>query len=185
MAVAKEDAENRCQCVTTKGQCIQEALEGSNFCASHGGNKAVEANAKRDANNYRLHQWQTRIKDFKDSSSIKSLRDEIGILRLLMEERLNAATTPAKLMMESHHISRLAGDIRSTVESCHKLESQMGQMMDKQAIIRFAGQVVSIVSSVTQSILDSNLITQEVVNIIGNDIADKLLEQASADSDAS
>lgn len=97
---------------------------------------------------YKLLKWQERVSQFAEHSEAKNLRDEIGILRMMLEERLNMCTDSQELMMHSSVISSLVEKIERTVLSCHKLEDSMGSLLDKSILIQFADRVISIVSEV-------------------------------------
>ena len=138
----------RCQAVTAHGQCSHLSVEGGHNCIAHGGIRTIEAQQKEKYNNYLLNTWQASIDSKKRSPELKSLRDEIAILRMLLEARLNQCTTAPDLMLHSSAISDMAMKIEKTVQSCHKLEQKMGAVLDKQQILDFASQVISIVSLV-------------------------------------
>jgi len=154
---------NRCQAVRTDGdQCNNLAKAPSNFCMAHGGNRAANAAEKAVVRNYRKSKWLARIQEHADSSGIKCLREEIGILRILMEERLERCDTEHDLIMESQHISDLVVKIEHVVTSCHKLEDKLRYVVDRSALLQFASMVIDIVA---------NIITDEAaLEIIGDRI---------------
>jgi len=141
------DSPNRCQAVTPKGQCLGAAAEGSKFCMMHGGNKAGEAKAAAGLRNYRLTRFNARLQQLGDSGEIKSLRDEIAILRMIMEERLNQCRDTMDLIYQSGPISDLVLKIEKVVTSCHKLELSAGSLLDKQAIMQFGSEMISLISA--------------------------------------
>jgi hypothetical protein len=146
-------------------QCINKSLEHSDYCPVHGGNKGEEAYAKKSARNYRLQQWKwrNRLDELAEGSNIKSLREEIGILRILMEERLSRINDATDMIIQSGPISDLVLKIDRVVNSCHKLEGSMGQLLDKSAVLQFANVAIDIIS---EAIPDQEIVSQ---------IADKLI----------
>lgn len=141
---------HRCQAVHGQGQCRNLAVKldsgyGKN-CMAHGGNNQVAKEKAASLRNYRLTKWNAKVQRFGNQPEIKSLRDEIGILRLLMEERLNRCNDAQDLILQSAPISDMVMKIEKVVASCHKLEGSMGQLLDKQAILQFAQQVIGIVA---------------------------------------
>ena len=86
---AEPDSPTRCQAVNTQGQCRNESVEGGTMCMCHGGNKQLEAAESKSLRNYRKSKWLARISVHAENSGIKCLREEIGILRIIMEERLD------------------------------------------------------------------------------------------------
>jgi len=113
----------------------------------HGGNKAGEAKVKQSLRNYQLTRFNARLQQLGDSGEIKSLRDEIAILRMLMEERLNQCRDQMDLIYQSGPISDLVLKIEKVVTSCHKLELSTGSLLDKQAIMQFGSEMISLIST--------------------------------------
>jgi hypothetical protein len=153
---------NRCQCVTGKGQCINLAVEGSKFCGAHGGNSALKQLDSKNLSGYRLAKYQNRLSEFADSDKIKSLRDEIGILRILIEERFNySCKTDTDLLLHSGPLSDLIMKVEKLVSSCDRIESKLGLMMDKTQIMQLATEVVEIISQfVTDEATLTDIATQ-------------------------
>lgn len=140
------EAKNRCQAVTSQGQCLNQAMPGMAWCTVHGGNVQAKSQEKASLSNYRLGLWQAKLERQTSSTQLKSLRDEIGILRILLEEKMNKCQDVTDLILQSAGISDLVVKIEKLVTSCNKLESSLGELMDKQAILRFAGSVISIIT---------------------------------------
>ncbi|MDB4726416.1 hypothetical protein OAF54_03175 [bacterium] len=141
---------NRCQTTNKVGQCINKGmkLEDGSYtanCLAHGGNKQVNSAVARSLKNYKLDRWKAKLAEKTGSDDIKGLREEIGILRVVLEERLNRCEDATDLILQSGPISDMVMKIERVVSSCHKLEGSMGQLLDKQAILQFAQVVISIV----------------------------------------
>ena len=161
-----EDSPDRCQSLNSRGQCIFKKLDGSSFCAMHGGNKAIQAKEKESLNNYRLTKYQTRINNFTTNPSIKSIREEIGILRMLLEETINKCIDSNDLIMYASKISDLVMKIEKLVSSCHRLENKLGLMLDKMAALQLSNEIVTIISD--------HVTDPEAVDSIANGIANLL-----------
>lgn len=173
--IDSEDQADRCQAVSSHGQCRNVAAEGSTFCLAHGGNRAGQEADKNSLRNYALTKWQARLEQKKASPEIKGLRDEIGILRILLEDRLNQCISATDLMLHTSALSDLIMKIEKVVGSCHKLERNMGTVVDKQAILNFAGRIVQIVTMVLEDDPDKideigNRILEEIGKIGEEDI---------------
>jgi len=150
MTIVKMDGPDdprRCHGVMpTIGQCHNQAVEGSDYCIMHGGNKAAERLKKERISNYRLAKWQARLDRQAESPHIKSLRDEIGILRMVMEETINKCKTPFDLLTNAQKIGDLTMKITAVVEKCHRLEGSMGQLLDKKTMIQMANTFIDIIA---------------------------------------
>lgn len=140
------DDPSRCQANHAKGQCSYQAIDGSKYCPMHGGNKAVEARKAQIVRQYNLAQWQARTEHFSDHDNVKSLRDEIGITRMLLENMITRCQDANDLLLFSSKISDLVGKIEKLVVSCNRLEGSMGMLLDKAAALNLAGQMVEIIS---------------------------------------
>ena len=177
---AEDDDPRRCQAVTTMGQCHLMAVEGGSYCKIHGGASQENSARKARLRNYRLTQWRARVADFSEGEDVKSVREEIGILRLMMEERLNSCKNTSELILHSHAISDLVMKIEHVVHTCHKLESQMGQLMDKQAILRFASRVSDALTALFTLLTDEGTISTDLANILIDRIASTLITEAGS-----
>lgn len=155
----------RCQATGKTGQCPYKAMPGYKICQRHAG-QTLGGEAKQRSNQYRLQVWQTRVDEFAENDNVKSLRDEIGILRMLMEETLNQCKTATDLMIYQSKLSNLAMQIEKLVTSCNRLEMKMGMLLDKSAALSLAGQIVDIISS--------EIDDPEVIDRISNGIINAL-----------
>lgn len=155
----------RCQAVTNNGQCPSRSTNGKAYCLAHGG----LPDTKTGLRNYRLTKWRAKIEHHADSPAIKSLRDEIGILRTIMEERLERIKDSHELIMQSGPIADLIMKIEKVVASCHRLEGSLGQTLDKTAVLNFAGIVIQI--------LQDALVNQpEILRRIADEIMSRVSE---------
>jgi len=150
--VPTPDDTRRCQTVNSQGQCMNMAIQlpdgnyGHN-CLMHHGNREVDAYNNKAVRNYQLAKWRNRVGDKADSNVIKSLREEVGILRVILEELINSCETNVDLIINSQQISELVLKIEKLVHSCHKLETSMKYLLDKQVIINFATEIIDILTS--------------------------------------
>jgi hypothetical protein len=122
------DDPRRCQSSGSQGQCPYTAMPESKFCQRHDGRGAVAREADK-TNMYRLQVWQARLSEFSEHDKIKSLRDEIGILRILLEETMNKCRDTTALLLYSNKISDLCLRIEKLVSSCNRLEMKMGMLL--------------------------------------------------------
>jgi hypothetical protein len=136
----------RCGGTATHGQCPFCKVNGSDYCARHGANKALINQRVERLRNYRLAKWRNRVGEFADSPGIKSLRDEIGILRLTLETMLESCNDSMELILYSQRISDLVMKIEKLVVSCDKLENRMGMLLDKKTVLYLAQRYVEIIN---------------------------------------
>ena len=166
-----EDTE-RCQGIISNGQCTNKGMllqsgARSHFCKIHGGPSCQLVEKKESLRNYQLTQFQAKFLRHATSPQIKDLRDEIAILRMMMETKLNQCNDDVDLMLQCGPISELAVKIEKIVGSCHKLEGSMAQLLDRQAILQFASEVIAIISDDVADTTVLERITQKMMAAIG------------------
>lgn len=168
-----EDDPERCQAVGKHGQCPYKAVTGFKNCARHGGAGQANSASKKVMSQYNLHIWQGRVNEFSEHENVKTLRDEVGVLRMLLENTLRLCKTQTDLLIFSAKIGDLVSKIEKLVTSCHRLETSSGMMLDKSAALHLAGQMVDIIG---QHVADP-----EAIDLISRDIAEVILNLNGAD----
>lgn len=164
------DDPRRCQNVVKTQQCPFIGIEGTNpaACPMHaaGFRKAEE---KKEVRTYNLTKWQNRVSQFADDDKVKSLREEVGIARLLLEEILNMCHSSTDLLMYSSKIADLVTRIEKLVGTCHRLETSSGMLLDKSAIVNLANVVVNIIGE--------HVTNAEVIDAISIKIVSAIVDQ--------
>jgi hypothetical protein len=146
----------RCQASDKNGQCIYKAVakdDGTGYfkyCPRHN-HHAAKMYEDQKIRNYRLNRYQHRINEFADNNEVKSLREEVGISRLLLETIWNQCHSETELILKSNKIQSLVNDIDKLVNSCHKLEISTGQLMDQETLKRVSNAIIEIVASETDA----------------------------------
>jgi len=163
-----EDDPERCQGVGVHGQCINRAVGGGKFCMAHGGNRAVDNQKKEELRNYRLSKFKARIGELGNSDNITSLKDEVAILRILIEEKINSCADNFELMMASGPLSDLIMKVEKVVVSCNRLESRLGNLLDRTKISQFANIIVQIIGD--------NISDESTLETISDEILQALKE---------
>jgi hypothetical protein len=143
-------------------QCNQTAVEGSKYCAQH--SKNSQAGPRRQ---YMLNKakYQQRYLEFAESSELRTLNDEIAILRMVMSERLNMINNDSEMLASCGQITSLAMTIEKLVKTCHTLESRLGTLLAKPTLLGIANDLVQI-------------LLRELVNISNyEDLVDRISDQ--------
>lgn len=158
-----EDDPERCQAINKYGQCHYKAVPGGTNCPMHGGIAQTKSQKAKALRNYKLTKWQAKLEQYADNPNIKSLRDEVGILRIMMEQRLETCHDAGDLIYQSGPIGDLVLKIEKVVTSCHRLEGSMGQLLDKQAILQFASEIINVVGSEIEDEVVINRIANKIL----------------------
>ncbi len=150
--------------------CLILRMKGSRFCAAHGGNKGAEAAAKESLKNYRLGKWkfQKQVAEKAGSSELKSLTEEIAILRQIIQEHLMACEDETDLILKSGPISDLITKVNTLVMNCNNIDKSLGNLIDKEKVVLFAKVVVDIITPhIPKEKLDElNLKIQESIRLL-------------------
>lgn len=144
------DDPSRCQSIVTAGQCPFKATPGFNFCPMHTGRGVSEAR-KSELKMYRLGKWQARVEEFNSHPELKTVRNEVGIMRVLLEEILGKCTDSHELMCNSNKICEVVGKIERLVPLMQKLEDSSGITLDKNAVLQLADVIAAIIGDYVES----------------------------------
>lgn len=166
---------NRCQSMMGGEQCPFLSVEGTTRCPSHGANKQLEAVERKKVHDYILQQWMVRVDEFAASERLTSLRGEIGILRMLLENTLNMCEDAQQLMMYSHRVQDLTMKVDKLVQTLNKVELKTGNLLDKSQALILAGQIVDIIG---KHVTDATAIDQ-----ISNELIDLVIKLAGKEPD--
>ena len=158
----------------TTGQCPFCKSEGSNYCSRHGGFLVEQKRAKESLRNYRLTKWKARIGDLADSDGIKSLREEIGILRMIVEEMLDKCHDATDLLLYSTRMADLVMKIEKLVVSCDKMEGKMGLLLSRSSVLQLAAEYVEIINKHIGDASIIDVISQEMLTATMRSQQDKV-----------
>lgn len=164
--ITSPDDPERCQSVMAHGQCLNKAEPGYTYCKLHASNVQKQNEQAQRLSNYRLAMWQSRLDEKANNPEVKNLRDEIGILRMIAEEKLRQCQSTTDLILQSGPISDIVTKIEKLVVSCHRLESSMGNLLDKTALVQFASEVIKVISDIVTDQAQVLLIASGISNLL-------------------
>lgn len=159
----KHHPSERCEGTIKTGQCINCKVPGTDYCLNHGANKQLQSKNGTTVRNYRLQRWKNRVGEMADSGGIKSLREEVGILRVILEEMMNQCNDATDLLLYSQRMADLVMKIEKLVSSCDRLENRMGMLLGKDSVLQLAATYVQIINSYVS---DPNIIESISVDIV-------------------
>lgn len=166
----------RCQGSVPSGQCMQRAVEGSQYCPSHGGsNKEHEKDQLRS---YLLTQIDAarRLAQLQDQyDPVRELRDAIAITHQLIERRLNVIQTDADLMVACSSLKGLIETMDKLVNSATRIEQHLGELLSKQTVRNLA--------QVTVNILIDELDAVPQFEVIIDRVTQRLMKQIEVTAD--
>lgn len=127
------------------GGCKYKKHPDSEYCPRHMGRGAGDTK-DGELQNYLLTKFKSRVEGKVYSTRLKSLIEEIGILRLVLESVINNAEDDFDLILYYGKIIELVNAIRQTVDSCVKLEEKSNLVLDQAQIVVVARKLIEIVS---------------------------------------
>ena len=145
--ITKHHPNERCEATLSNGQCINCKVPGADYCVTHGANSQLQKTNGTVVRNYRLRRWQQRVGEMADSGGVKSLREEVGILRVILEEMVNKCEDSMDLLLYSQRMSDLVMKIEKLVSSCDRLENRMGLLLGKDSVLQLAATYVQIINN--------------------------------------
>lgn len=152
---------DRCQGIiqngVNAGQCQYKAVPGCKYCLMHGGGTQAANNKKAALKNYQLTQYAARVGDLANSTGIKDLREEIGILRLTLENLINLCDNANKLLLYTDKITNLTDKINKLVVSCQNIEEKNNNLLDRKVVIVIADSIVTLIG---QYITDPDMLLE-------------------------
>lgn len=151
--VRVEDGDpRRCQFSNGIGQCPYISVDDrkdqltSKYCAAH--IHLYDASFRKDMKlkRYRLSQYHARVGELFKDDEFKSLREEIAILRMLLEQLMNQLQSPWDFMVYGSRVENVIEKIGRLTIMGHKLETSLGQVLDKSTLATFVDEVIKIIS---------------------------------------
>ena len=144
---ATKDQEKQCQSLANGNPCYYEKVEGSDYCAMHGGQTAVREKQKQEMYDLRKSKWLKQIADdklneFSRGKNKFSLAEELGILRIVLQEILGTCTDSTQLMRHNQKISSTIAQTERIILSSLKLDQKLGQLVSKDEMITIAQALV-------------------------------------------
>lgn len=161
---------DRCFASTKTGQCNNKRVPNGESCPMHGGGIIEKSAEKRKLRNYLLDKYKATLTRHSNSPQILSLRDEVGLSRMILEETLNSCHEPSDLLRESQRLIFLVQNIERLVLSCQKLEKSLGEHLSREDLISFTQNILGIIST-------------EIDPERLDDVAQKILEAAGVTAD--
>lgn len=134
----------RCKGAAQDGQCMNEAEHGSDYCRAHSGVSTAEEEGRRI---YHLAQarYRTRLAQLSEHEEVKSLREEIALNRMLIEQRFNLIKNETDLLAACGQLNQMLLTVERLVKSAHQIEQNLGVLLSKPTVLRLGQQLCEII----------------------------------------
>mgnify|MGYP000857346084 CR=1 FL=1 len=130
----------RCKGSTANGQCLNLAVDGSEFCLCHHG---VDRGPARRMRKYMLAtaEDQGLLAKYADDDELKSLREEIALLRMIIQKTLDSALSDVEKINAYSKVSDYVVKVERLLKTCHTLDQSVGNLLGKSALRRLGRQL--------------------------------------------
>lgn len=167
LRITDHDDPERCQAITSAGQCKLKAMPNCVCCKAHGGARQTKSQEQYRLKNYRLAKFASKVGEKSNSDGLKSLTDEVGILRLLIEEMVGQCDDTTELIIRAGPLSDLIMKAEKLVTSCDRLDARMGNLVNKDKILLFARLVIEIISDEIDNSDILDIISTKILSALG------------------
>lgn len=158
---------DKCEHTGTRGRCDLDSVEGSQFCAKH-------SNEADRIKGYRLSspELRERFEHHSRSDLFSSLRQEIDLLRAMIEDRVSQADTPAERIAAFNAVRPALVDVVKCVETLSKLERQNNIVLGKEALSWLSKEIINILIGELEQVQGYERIVDRVAQRISKAIAE-------------
>lgn len=170
----EEDSKLRCQSVNAYGQCMNQVIEGQSWCPIHISSHQKDL-AKREVRIYNLTNYRAEVQRFAEQTGLTNLREEVGMLRTLLQTIWNKCNSEVEFVLHSNVLSELIVKIQKIVKDCHSLEKSSGELLSKTATLKIAGDIIDIINT--------HVTDPTILERISKDIIEKVLNALPSETD--
>jgi hypothetical protein len=163
----------RCKGAAPDGQCQNVSEYGSDYCPAHGGRTGLEE--AEDKRGYLLAKAEdrTRLVGMADKlEPVKELRDLIALQHMLIEKRYNLINSDTDLLTACGPLNTMLTTMERLISSCHRVETNLGELLQRHAVLTLAKEMVRIVIDELEGIENYEYIvdqiTQRLIDTIRN-----------------
>ena len=137
------EGDKQCEASTPAMVCRHAAVDGTDYCPRHGGTMIRRRQAEKRLEMYHLKRWKKRVEEFAGHTEIKDLHEEIGIVRMMLEETLNKCDDPDDLLQNSGRITAMVDKVQALIATVDKMDARAALAPD--VLTRLAAEWVQII----------------------------------------
>jgi len=156
----------QCEHTGPHGQCSHPKVDGSDYCARH-------SKESDRIQGYRLSSPELRkqFEHFEQSDLLETVRQEISLLRALINDRLNMLDSPAERIAAFQSVAPQLVAVVKSLETIVKLEHQTNVVLGKDALRSLAQEIIKILTEELVEVPDHDSIIDRVAKRIASAIA--------------
>lgn len=150
----------RCEFNRSTGQCTEEALPNDKFCSLHT-RLDPEKNQKRLYNLLKF-KYRSRYEEIGDHEALRSLRDEVAISKMMLEENLNSIQNDSEFAAARGNLAQQLVTVEKLVSAMIKMEVNLGTLISKPTLLKIASDIVRILLEELKDVPGHELIIDKV-----------------------
>ena len=141
------DDPRRCIGITSSGQCGFLAVDGSRFCDFHS-RPAQSGKVQKAVDQFLIEREELRnpYQRFSKETNYLDMRQTIGLLKMMMERRLNHAKNKDEEIDAFRDVESYIAKLQSMAIALQKLQQQMGLVLGKDELRVFAKDIGNILN---------------------------------------
>ena len=120
---------------------------------------------KEELRLYLSSKWQAQIGQMADHPRVKTLGEEIGILRIMIKERLDLCKDASDLIMSSSSISQLIEKVERLVKTWHNIEKDRGILLDPERALALANKLVQKIAMYIEDKAILEALSEDVIQV--------------------
>ena len=158
---------DQCQHSGPHGQCHNPRIEGSDFCSRH-------SNEAERIKGYQLTDPALRERfEHHGRSTLEQIRQEIHLLRVIAENRLNSANNEAERLAAYSFVSSTLVNIVKCEETITKLEHSNSVVLGKEALASLSSDIITILTEELKDVPKYDSIVDAIARRMAAAIAER------------
>ena len=159
------DDPRRCQANNGRGQCEFLSSPPSKYCDSHA-RKMSASNHKARVQHYLINDpdLQESMKRQSEIEEVRSLREEIHLVRSMVERRLNMVEDDDRggMLLAFSNVNTYMQTLEKLISSCHRMEVSLGSLLTKASVFSLGQEIVLILAEELKDIDDYETIIDRI-----------------------
>jgi len=156
---------NRCKGASPEGQCKNVALYNNDYCKLHsGGVDHLPAEQRRGFLLAKAEDKARLASVSNDLEPVKELRDTISLTHMLIEKRWNMVKEENDLLIHCGPLNQLIQTMERLITSSHRIETNLGELLARNAVLALAKEMVAIVIDELEGIEDYEEIIDRITS---------------------
>lgn len=143
---------------------------GDNHCRAHRGRDLTKIEDTRGYLLAKAHDRARLINLGEEMEPVKELRDSISLLHLMIERRWNMIQNDSDYLTACGPLNQMFQNMDRLVNSCHKIEQNLGALLAKNAILGLAKRMIEVIVEELEGIDNYeeivDRITQRLIDLI-------------------